>query len=88
MTSPYVTINVIGRRSWTVQEYCDFAWTQNYQYGGNYYTNTGYYSKVKTVYKEPCSGDRFGRSYGQHDFNDDGVSAWAPYLYTNYVLVP
>ena len=30
MTSPQVNINVIGRRSWTVREYCDLAWTQNY----------------------------------------------------------
>jgi hypothetical protein len=88
MTSPQVNINIIGRRSWTVREYCDLAWTQNYQYGGNYNTDTWNYSKTKTVIKEPCSGDRFGRSYGQHDFNDDGVSAWAPYLYTNYVFVP
>lgn len=88
MISPYVNINVIGKRSWTVREYCDLAWTQNYQYGGEYNAHTWYYSKSKTVYKEPCSGDRFGRSYGQHDFNDDGVSAWAPYLNTNYRLVP
>lgn len=87
MTSPIVTINVIGRRSWTVREYCDLAWTQNYQYDGDtisYY----YYSRSKTVYKEPCSGDRFGRSYGQHDFHHDDVSRWKPYLYTNYVFVP
>ena len=87
MENPPVVINVIGRTTWTVREYCWPNWTQSFLHSGDFKTDD-YYKKVKEVIKEPCTGDRFGRSFGKHDFHDDNLDRWRPTQATNYQLVP
>lgn len=88
MVNPSTNINVIGRTWWTVRELCEATWTQNFQYSGQYYTNSSSYIKSKTVTKQYCGGTRFGRSLGQHDFNHTGATQWRPNNDTNHVQVP
>lgn len=83
-----VPINVIGRTWWRVREYCWPNWTQNFEYSGDFDMNDFDYYKTKVVIKQPCTGDRFGKSLGGHDFNDNYSPQWRPTQETNYQLVP
>ncbi len=87
MENPPTNINIIGRTWWTVRELCEATWTRNYQYGGQYWSNS-WYAKDKLVYKQPCVGMRFGRSMGAHDFHDTGRPRWQPTNDTQHVQVP
>ena len=89
IVNPQTSINVIGRTWWTVRELCEATWTQNFQYGGAYKSGGGSsYSASKSVTKQHCTGMRFGRSMGGHDFNHTGVPRWQPTNDTHHVQVP
>lgn len=96
MIAPQTNINVIGRRSHTLKEYCDFLLVRIHQYAGAVNNNYWFYSKTNPVTKEPCSGDRFGQSLGQHDFNHTGANGscggpstyWCPNLQTSWQSIP
>jgi len=96
MVNPTVTINVLGRRWWTVREYCDLLIVHNHTYGGEAPSGS-YYQRTDSHTKQPCSGDRFGRSQGKHDFNHTGANGycpgeastkWCPTLDTGFIAIP
>lgn len=96
MVDPPVTINVIGRRIWTVWEICGQTQKQEFKLGAHVITGS-YYARRKNVTKEPCNFARYGWSVSRHDFNNLGANGycpgfsstyWCPDLNTGYVSVP
>lgn len=88
MESPSVVINVIGRRWWTVREYCEDWQTHSWSVGGAYWTASGYTGQHQ-VSKTPCANDQLeGRSVGQHDFNDnEAPGSWTPENDTGHIVI-